>query len=146
MRTVIVHLIDCNEEDVAATLNAAYPAQPGPDWVELVDGDACLYIHFYYDLELESQPDDIERLRAHLGRLPSVSVAADVSGRHTGKAQVYRFVETLLERWTGVAWDEFSDTLWTLAQVRSGTNGLLFFDDLGYPTPCLHSCRRHSER
>lgn len=131
MRTVVVHLTDCTEARVATTLDAAYPGPQGTSWVELVDGDPCLFIEFYRDLELESEPTEVELLRAQLrGALPAVSVAAHVSGRHPGVVQVHRFVELLLGLWPGVASDDFTEAPWTLAEVRSGRNGTRFFDCL----------------
>jgi len=119
MRSVLVHLADCSETDVASLIASAYPAQAGPPWIEEVEGDPCLYIDFYRDHALEFEPAVLDGLIARFsGRLP-LSLVADVSGRHDGADQVRHFVETLLTSWSGVAQDDYSDHLWTLLEIRA---------------------------
>lgn len=105
MRSVLVHLGHSSEDDIGAVLDAEYERQDGNQWILRVDGDACLYIHFYRDYD-ELEPDELAQLKARFdGRLP-ISVIADVSGRYDGRAEARRFVDILLCRWPGVAADE----------------------------------------
>lgn len=131
MRSVVVHFATATEREVTDYLAHRYPEQPGPGWVESVDGDPCLYIDFYADHELELEDDEIARLRSRFGGALPLSVIANVSGRHTGVAQVYDFVGGLLRRFDGLATDEYTDHYWTLGDLGTGWNGIAFFDYLG---------------
>lgn len=128
MRSVLLHLAGCTEVEVTSFLAAAYPAQAGPPWVELVDGDPCLNIACYRDHAREFDPAELEQLPAQFSGCLPVSVIAHVSGRHDGAHQVRRLVEALLTSWQGVAEDEHGD-LWTLREIRSGrsVDGRSFF-------------------
>jgi hypothetical protein len=133
MRSVLVHLAGCTEAEVASLIASTYPAQAGPPWIDLVDGDPCLYIDHYRDHVVELEPADLDQLKERFsGRLP-VSLIANVSGRHNGAEQVHHFVEALLTCWSGVAQDNYSDHLWTLPEIRAGTaiEGRLFFREHG---------------
>jgi hypothetical protein len=50
-----------------------------------------------------------------------VSVAADVSGRHDGTAEVTDLVLELLSRFRGVALDDFSDHPFTRSAIEQRT-------------------------
>jgi hypothetical protein len=119
MRTVLLHLRNTNQADVAQFLQATYPCQAGPPWIVEVGGDACLYINFYLDAETEFEPDDFAELCRFLAGAPSVSLAADVSGRHAGDEQVRDFVSTVLTRFDGRAQDEWTRHLWRLDEIRA---------------------------
>jgi hypothetical protein len=108
MRTIIVHLRSATEEQVEQFLTRTYPRQNGPPWICDVNGDACLYIKIYRDLNIESQPEEIALLHTQLGGEPQVSVSADVSGRHPGDEQVRDFVYRILSQFEGLAQDEYT--------------------------------------
>ncbi len=115
MRTVIAHLWGTSEPAVTAVLDAAFPEQPGPTWVASVAGDACLYISIYRHGPVE-YPDWATRFD-QVGGHPDVSVSADISGRHNGWPQVEHFMGVLLGRFRGLAEDDDSDRLWSLAEL-----------------------------
>jgi hypothetical protein len=119
MRTVIVHLRNATEEQVEQFLSNTYPAQEGPPWVCFVEGDACLYIDVYRHLAIEFEPERVAALHSALGCAPSVSVSADVSGRHAGDEQVGDFVFKLLSAFEGLAGDEYTEGFWTLDDIKS---------------------------
>jgi hypothetical protein len=133
METIIVHLWDTNEEEVASFLQDTYPCQKGPPWIDEIEGDACLYINIYYDLFIESDPKEIAELTSFFGREPSVHVSADISSRHLGDHDS-DFARTLLKRYRGVANDEYTSHLWTLEEIDSGylVQGHTFSDHLGW--------------
>lgn len=114
MRSVLVHLWQIDEPAVAAVLDSAYPQQRSP-WVRFVNGDACLYIDFYHDGPIEHVDWD-ERFRP-LGGNPSVSVIADISGRHDGRPEVRELVALLLSRFRGVAENDNSTRFWSREEV-----------------------------
>jgi len=134
MRTVLVHLRNTNQEDVAQFLEATYPRQGGPIWIVEVRGDPCLFIDFYRDAESEFEPDDFAQLGRFFGGAPSVSIAADVSGRHGGEEQVRAFVSTMLNRFDGRAQDDYTAHFWTLDEIRAGhrVQRHEFFDYMGW--------------
>ena len=70
-------------------------------------------------MELELEPELLAKLRKELKGGPTVSVVADVSGRHSGDKQVREFVSALLSEFEGLAEDEFTDGFWTLDEIRS---------------------------
>jgi len=119
MRTVLVHLRNTTEEQVVNFLKRTYTYQAGPPWICDVGGDACLYINIYRDMELESEPESIANLCNELRCRPTVSISADVSGRHPGDEQVREFVSILLSQFEGLAQDEFTEGFWTLDEIRS---------------------------
>ena len=134
MRSVIVHLRDTTEQEVAGFLQRTYPFQQGPPWIAHVAGDACLYIDFYRDGPSEHEPKEWAGILASFGGEPSVSVGADVSGRHPGDEQVRDFVGALLGRFGGAAQDDYTNHLWSLEEIVTGhhVQGHAFFDYLGW--------------
>jgi hypothetical protein len=134
VRSILVHLREATEAEVATFLARQYPAQPGPPWILERSGDPVLCIDFYGDLNQEFEVEDYFRLLEHLGGDPSVSVIADVSGRHPGDTEVVQFVRTLLQEFAGVAQDEYTSHCWTLEEVLAGhqVQAHPFFDYLGW--------------
>jgi hypothetical protein len=119
MRTVFVHLRNATQEQVEAFLERTYTRQHGPPWIGECDCDACLYINIYHDLRSEAEPEELASLHKELGGEPTVSVSADVSGRHRGDEQVRDFVSKLLSEFDGLAQDEYTEGFWTLDEIRS---------------------------
>jgi hypothetical protein len=132
VRSVVVHLRDTNENDVTELLRLTYPPHVGPRWIADIGGDACLYITFYRDGPLEA--GDWKRLVEAFGGEPSISIIADVSGRHPGSEQVRHFVTSLLGRFSGAAQDDYSPHLWSIDEIVSGhrVHGHPFFDYTGW--------------
>ena len=128
VRSVIVHLSDAAEDEVARFLQVTFPFQQGPPWICDISGDPCLWIDFYRDRLTEFEPEEIAELSNALGKGPRTSVVAEVSGRHAGDEQVRYFVTTLLSKFSGLACDDFTAHYWTGAEVSSGFNGQQFFD------------------
>lgn len=134
MRSVQVHLIDAKAEDVRAALSAFARQQTPEQWLyPPAAREPSLYIEFFTDFSAY-ETKDFAALEQALGRQPDLSVIADVSGRVPGLTEVREFVECLLARFRGVAYDEFSPHLWTLPEIRSGAkvNGHHFFDYEGW--------------
>ena len=130
MRAIDVFLRDTTRDAVAAVLNSVYPGQRDP-WVKLVDDDPRLWIRFStedwpgVDHECWEGP-----FHDQFGGEPAVAITADISGRHPGKEQVLEFVSLLLGRFDGMANDDYTDRLWTLAEIVADVrhNGFPFFD------------------
>ncbi len=70
-----------------------------------------------------------------LCKKPDVSLVADVSGRHSGEAEVLYFVRACLSKFTAVAQDEYTNHAWTLQEIQTGYRhlGHAYFDYLGWP-------------
>ena len=134
MRSVTVHLIGVTRDVVGAHLSKIADAS-GHEW-NFPRGSESenVYIRFYDELEVEVEPEDRERLKACLGRLPDVSVIADISGRIPGDTEVRHFVEFMLGKFHGVAWDDYTMHGWTLAEIAAGhqVSGHPFFDYAGW--------------
>src|SRR5262245_46952443 len=118
MRSVCVHIRDATADEVAAVLQHTYPFEGGPPWICEFAGDPCLYIDFYHDIQHEFPLETRQKIIAAIGKEPQVSVAADVSGRHPGDEQVRTFVLTLLDRFQGIATDDYSDHCWSAEEIR----------------------------
>jgi hypothetical protein len=135
MRSVFVHLVDATRESVSARLSEFAEPVGDDEWrFPRASSSPVLYIGFYEDLEIESEPEDIESLRASLGQMPSVIVAADISGRVPGDVEARQFVEYLLRLFRGAAWDDYTRHCWTLEELLSGAqvSGHRFFDYDGW--------------
>ena len=130
MRSVIIHLQDATANEVVQFLQSKYPFQQGPPWICDVAGDPCLFIDFYRDRLTEFEAEDLAALTTVLGKEPVISVIADVSGRHCGDEQVYSLVVTMLERFAGVAQDDYTQHYWICTEIKSGSRvqGRRFFD------------------
>ncbi|MHB1083058.1 MAG: hypothetical protein ACYC67_26935 [Prosthecobacter sp.] len=134
MRSVSAHLTGVTKE-AAGSRWSEFAEAVGSEWFfPRGTGEATLYIRFYDDLELEAEPQDLEELKVSLGRLPDVSVMADVSGRIPGDEEVRLFVELMLRHFQGVAWDDYTTHCWTLDEIKAGhlVSGHSFFGDEGW--------------
>jgi hypothetical protein len=134
VRSILVHLRSATENDVVAFLTQAYPSPQAPPWILRQAGDPVLYIDLYRDMDAEYEADDICSLVDCLKRRPSISVIADVSGRHFGDEEVREFVSVLLQVFDGIAQDEYTNHCWTREQVMSGhkVQDHTFFDYNGW--------------
>jgi hypothetical protein len=87
-----------------------------------------LYLSYYDDLESE----DPELHAAITDRLGSdvTCMSADISGTIDGTKQATMFCIRMLEHFGGVAYDDYSDHLWTLEELGNGATymGHHFFD------------------
>ena len=134
MQCIIVFIWEADEEEVKVFLQETYPFQKGPPWIDEIDGDPCLYIHFYNDLYTEYEPSEIEAINSYFEHPPSVAIVAYVSGRHIDNHPEYNFVNLFMSRYKSIADDCLSNHLWTLDEINSGylVDGHPFFDVLGH--------------
>ncbi len=134
MDSVVVHLRDVTEKQVTEFLECAYSFQHGPPWIDAVSGDAALFINLYPNARAEFEPEQWAKVVAALGFEPTVSVIADVSGRHKLERRERVFVRKMLTAFRGVAQDGFTDYCWTLEDFLSGKRieGHPFFDFSGW--------------
>jgi len=138
MRSVIVYLKDASESEVADFLSAAYTFQDDPKWPQWVlekQDKVFLYIYFYRDMESEFEVEDRLALVEHFGgNEPTVCVIADVSGSRAGTDEVKEFACTLLQTFTGVATDDYTQHLWTYQEIEENARfaGHPFFDFQGW--------------
>ncbi len=134
MRSILVHFRSASEEEVIAFLKRTYPFQPGPPWILDKAGDAAVYIDIYEDLNTEFEVEAYFALLECLGGEPSVSVQADVSGRHKGDEEARLVACTLLDAFDGIVQDEYTDHCWTAEQIRNNhmAQGHSFFDYEGW--------------
>jgi len=127
MRTVCVWLRDAAEMEVVEFLSLSYRRIGPEQWnYEREDGETVLFIRPY----IEKDPDEVRLLQEALGGAPTVGFAIDVSGRHDGRSEVTEVVVSLLDRWGGVANDDFSDHFWNRHEISSDqfVGGYKFFD------------------
>ena len=129
MRSVVVHLSKASKVEIVNLLTKTYSVQQGDNWQLEIEGDAYLYIYLLPNAEAEQI--------SNLGYIPTISIAADVSGRHKGDAQVRSFVSALLSQFDGHVQDDYSNHCWTLEEIHSNklVNGHKFFDYQGYYRP-----------
>ncbi len=100
-----------------------------PGWI----GEG-LYIGRYEDAVMEFSPELLHEIRSRTGRAEIVAVSADISGRIDGTAEAFGFCTRLLRQHQGWALDEYTDHLWTLAELESNASveGHPFFDHSGW--------------
>jgi len=134
MRSVFVHLIGVTKDAVRARLSE-FADGVGDEWrYPRSSNSHTLEIGFYDDLELDSEPEELEALRLSLGRLPDLIVYTIISGRIPGDAEARQFVTFLLRHFRGVAWDDYTPHCWTLVEIESDrqVSGHSFFDYDGW--------------
>ena len=134
MRSVLIYLTHATEPEVADWLQQRYPLQQGPPWIAERVGDAVLYIDIYRDLDTEFEVETYFSLLECLGAEPTLSIIADVSGRHPGDTEVYELVCSALSAFEGVAQDEYTDHCWSLEEIEQAQQreGHPFFDYRGW--------------
>lgn len=99
-----------------------------------VAGDPALFIDIFRHLDRPWLAEARKALAQSLGREPTVSIVADVSGRHPADEQVRAFVCGLLSAFEGVAQDEYTNHCWSSEQIMTGyrVQGHPFFDYKGW--------------
>jgi hypothetical protein len=117
MRSVCVHLWNASEGEVTAILDKLYVSDHGLQWLDEIGGDAHLFVRLYREGPAESE--DWERRFSSQGEPPSVSVLADISGRHDGWEQAQAFVVHMLEHFRGVAEDDGGLRFWSKEEVQA---------------------------
>jgi hypothetical protein len=129
MRSVVIHLVDTTHEAVSARLSRFVGHSDPVEW-RYPRHKPALYIEFYNTFENEFEPGELLPLESALGRMPDVTVIAQVSGRVPGDVELRELAECLLGTFRGLAKDEFSDHYWTIEEIRAKASfgGLSFFD------------------
>lgn len=134
MRSIFVHLIGTSQEAVAARLSEM--ADPsGNEWFFPRGAESkTVYLRFLEEADLEPELESQASLMSSLGRMPEVSVMADISGRIPGDAEVRHVVAFLLRHFRGVACDDYTTHCWTLDEIEAGLHmqGHRFFDCDGW--------------
>ena len=128
MRSVVVFFQTATNEILAKWLDQVSQSQRTPWLVLSIAGDPILYA----DL-LDAPGLRLESNSKELPFSPTAGVAIDMSGRHRGSAEVLELVTRLLADFDGVATDDFSKKVWTLAEIerKESSQGSHFFDRLG---------------
>jgi hypothetical protein len=126
LRSVFVHLWNTSEGDVTAAFDWLYASNGPAAWMILREGDPCIYIEFYGDGPVEDEGWSTRF--ADRGGPPSVSVIANISGRHDGWLEAQAFVVDTLTSFDGMARDDGGLRLWSGSEVRADTRveGRLF--------------------
>ncbi len=124
MRSVIVYLKSASDDEVLDFLQSHFDSSEAPPWYLKSGDNIILTITAYSDFNAESS------VQNELGYSPSIAVLAEVSKRHPGDAEIHFFVSSLLNRFEGHAGDEYSNHIWTIEEIESGTefDGHKFFD------------------
>lgn len=127
MRSIFIHLKNASKTEIREyldTITSKPNGTSGVDWLVVSEeGDPVLYVAFYNDYE-EFEPQDWNNLLLVLGNEPSVSIVADISGRHSGTGEVFEFVEKILTKFDGVAQDDRSEHCWTLEEMTQAALSL----------------------
>jgi len=135
MRSVVIHLADTTRDAVQKRLSEFTEEKAGDQW-RYPSGSSTpvLYIEFYDDYQGEFELGELQPLETALGKMPDVSVIANISGRAPADVEVRLFAECLLGTFRGVAEDGYSNHYWTLVEIRSGARfqGRTFFDFEGW--------------
>jgi len=135
MRSVYFHLTGVSQFQVAKYLYAIADPSGDDNWAFPRDSSPpVLFVGFNDDLDAEVEAEDRALLIAALGKMPDVVVMADISDRAPGSIEVMEFAQLLLEKFPGVAWDDYTTHCWTLPQIQSRAKvlGHPFFDFAGW--------------
>ena len=135
MRSVYFHLTGVSQFQVAKYLYAIADPSGDDNWSFPRDAHPpVLFLGFNDDLDAEVEQEDRDLLIAALGKMPDVVVMADITDRAPGSIEVMEFAQLLLEKFRGVAWDDYTTHCWTLPQIQSRTKvlGHPFFDFAGW--------------
>jgi len=135
MRSVYFHLTDVSQFQVAKYLYAISDPSGDDNWSFPRDASPpVLFLGFNDDLAAEAEQEDMDLLIAALGKMPDVVLMADISDRVPASIEVMEFAQLLLEKFRGVAWDDYTTHCWTLPQIQSGMKvlGHAFFDFAGW--------------
>ena len=132
MRTVLVYLRQVTEQEVIAYLDRVC-AKGACSWLYPDSERAVMYVDFYRDLNSEGEVEDYFALLDCLGEEPNVCAGVDISGRFPGDAEVRAFVCQLLNAFSGIAQDEYTNHCWTCEQIQQNilVQGHGFFDYKG---------------
>jgi hypothetical protein len=118
MRSVWFYLADTTAEQVGKALSDFAPQANPKQWLYPNVENPVLYIELS-DLSA-LKDDELLALERALGKLPEVTVLADVSGRVPGVIEVQAFVYAILPRFRGVATDDYTSHLWTFEEIQAG--------------------------
>ena len=129
MRSIFIHICGATKRDVEDFLSKEFPGQSRPWVYPAPPSDNSLYIDF-----TELEPEELTEMDTIPGNMPDISLVAEVSGRHSGVAETLHLVRTCLNKFTGVAQDEYTNHAWTLQEIQTGYRhlGHGFFDYLGW--------------
>jgi len=129
MRSAVIHLVNTTRQEVSARLSRFVGHSDPVEW-RYPRHKPALYIEFYHTFDSEFEPAELQQLESALGKMPDVTVIAQVSGRVPGDVELRDLAECLLGTFRGVAKDEFSDHYWTIEEIRAKVSfgGLSFFD------------------
>ena len=134
MRSILIHLRNATEKDIAAFLQQACSSSQARPWLVGRAGSPVLYIDFYHDIDKEYEAEDLLDLTACLQGKPRASVIVDVSGSVPGNKEVREFVCSILGAFEGIAHDEYTNHCWTREEVLNNERiqGHTFFDYEGW--------------
>ena len=119
MRSVVTFLSSRSRAEIEAFLGLHLPPLKRPIFEGNPDA-TNVYVNFYKNEDAQMEMLDTYPLIVERVGCPPLSVIADISGRIEGVKEATRFCICLLERFGGVAMDEYSDHLWTLAELQTG--------------------------
>ena len=119
MHSVFVHLINVTKLEVATYL--ADHAQLGlrEHWYFPNRQDPFFSIRFPHAGSEYRTPAEHDAVRQVIGREPQLTVQFDVGGKHPGHPELREFLVDLLGEFSGVALDDLSGHVWTLADLQA---------------------------
>jgi hypothetical protein len=136
MRSITLHLAGTSQKEIEPHLS---------HWQTSKSLGDNLYVDLYETRTEQMNVARLEEFQRVLGGLPDVSLVADVSGRVDGEAEIFAFVQYFLNRYSGLAMDDYTNHGWVLNEIINGASiqGHPFFDYLGW-NEGLHSKPKNS--
>jgi hypothetical protein len=134
MRSVFVYLKNTERCAVASVMHSFAKSLDGREWAYPADGNTTLWIRYFDEYQSEFEPEELAVLVKALGQAPDVVLMADISGRIEGEKEARFFANTMLNAFSGVAYDGCNEHYWSLAEINADAKplGLRFFDHQGW--------------
>jgi hypothetical protein len=134
MRSAFIYIREPRAVALVSHLDAICSRRNGQNeaWLIEKDDDQVLWVEFYENEYWdEVEPVSWEALVAKLGGVPACAICVDVSGRHPGKEELFKFLADFSKRYEGCILDDFTDYSWSVSEILEGKriNGHSFFEN-----------------
>lgn len=123
--SIFIHFATATWDDLAPWLDQRAVRSGDRLW-HYPASDYTLLLYEYPDLQAEHEPEDLERLRARLGRLPSLSLCLELRRSRGDQAcdAAAALAADLLRAFPGLADDDTGGgEYWSLADLEADVQG-----------------------
>jgi hypothetical protein len=135
MRSIFIDLIDTKTEDVKTFLThlCGDPAIEVEVWNYPGPAEECVLMVSCHDYS-EYDPEEFNEKIKAIGKIPTVCICVDITGRVPGDKETNEFCKKVLKHFKGFASDDYTEHAWSLKEIEEGAiiSGHPFFDYRGW--------------